>query len=196
MKKSVLIALMLMGSLVSVSQTGIYSGGIGSHKPQELRKTGLIIRPEMGFAFWEEPFSDAFIPVAVNVGYQLSPRFLVGGGTAFYLDFTSSRQYNSETGISRLYRSWVIPIYANSRWYWYEDTSSPFLELNVGSVMFKKSWWDSKWEAGWYWQPAIGYDIKNFDIKIWTDLFYYKNYYYQWGFGFGLSLGCGFCMSN
>ena len=198
MKKSFLMALLLMSWIACISQTGIYSGGIGSHKPQELRKTGLMVRPEMGFALLFDHIDDAFIPVAVDVGYQLSPRFFAGGGMAFYIDYSCYHKYNPDTGISRLYRSQFIPFYANVRWYWFEDPSSPFLELNTGFVLFKKANWDSQWEYDWSWQPAIGYDINNFDIRIWADIFRYKYYYHDHdvGFGVGVSLGYGILLKQ
>ncbi len=197
MKKSVVIILLLVScSLASFSQTGVYTGGVSSNEPIELRKTGLMVRPEMGFALWEEPFSDTFIPVAVNVGYQVLPRLFVGGGTAFYVDFSSIRRYNPETGVSRLYRSCLIPFYVNPRWYWFKGPSSPFLELNVGANLSKEPSWDSSFWIGWYCQPAIGFDIKNFDIKIWGEIGQIYSQYHSIGIGFGASIGYGFLLNS
>ena len=195
MKKSVVIILLLVScSLASFSQTGVYSGGIGSNEPQELRKTGLMIRPEIGINIWE--VEEIFMPIVVNVGYQLTPCFFIGGGMAFDVDFSSIRRYNPETGVSRLYRSCLIPFYVNPRWYWFKGPSSPFLELNVGANLSKEPSWDSSFWIGWYCQPAIGFDIKNFDIKIWGEIGRIYSQYYGIGIGFGASIGYGFLLNS
>lgn len=112
MKRVFLIALLLSGFvLTGIAQTGIYTGVVG--KP-EFRKTGLVIRPEIGYDYDMSNGSD-FFHFATNVGYQISPCIFVGVGTGLY------------AGVGLF-----VPIYSSFRWYWFRRPSSPFLDLDIG----------------------------------------------------------------
>ncbi len=95
-------------SLAGVSQTGIHKGVLGT---PELRKTGLVIRPEVGYGIIDREV----VPFAANVGYQVSPCLYVGAGCGVF------------TG-----REWFVPVYSSVRWCWFRGPYSPYLELNLG----------------------------------------------------------------
>ena len=96
-------------TLTGVSQTGIHKGVLGT---PELRKTGLVIRPEIGYAMLD---SYSFFQFATNVGCQVSPCVYVGAGIGLFAG-----------------QGLFVPIYSSFRWNWLKRPSSPFLELDLG----------------------------------------------------------------
>ena len=155
MKKVLLIVVLLMAICLSgFAQTGIYSGGISN---KIIRKTGFVIRPEMGFGYdgW---YNTSYFALQANLGYQITPCIYVGGG--FGGDIGARKGYNYDTG--NYGHAFGIPLYADFRWYWLKGESSPFLEVNTGACYVS----EYRGETYFLFTPYIGYDIKNFDIKI------------------------------
>ena len=167
MKKLVLmIALLLAFALPVISQSGIYSGGMSGIAKHDLRKTGLIVRPEIGFVYGENwdhipgMRNEQFITFGADAGYQISPHIYFGGGLGCFVSLYS--YYNGHLGLLG-YRDKIDPFYASFRWYWFDGLSSPFLELEAGGEI---SVGGDGADGSYFINPAIGYNIKNFDIKI------------------------------
>lgn len=168
MKKVILIAVMLMAICLSgFAQTGIYSGGISN---KDYRKTGIVIRPELGvdydfgipFGYHSYPYYDDedyfHLSINANLGCQVTSRIYVGGGIGTSIGFEKIYHYNSGT----YGRSYVIPAHADFRWYWFDYPSSPFLEVQTGMCYISS-------RSNFFYfllTPSIGFDIRNFDIKV------------------------------
>lgn len=157
MKRIILTALFLTAfGMAGFSQTGVFTGVLGKPvKPlkHNLRKTGLVIRPELGcFVTFNAADLDygKYISGNVNIGYQFSSHFYVGGGCGIWGNIDVAHfPYNSFKN---------VPLYASVRCYWFDKPSSPFIDFNVGVVF--PSYFGALFDF------ALGYDIKNFDIKI------------------------------
>ena len=166
MKKLILMILLVAFGLSCFSQTGIYSGGTSGIAKHDLRKTGLIVRPEMGFVYGEDwdhipgMCNEQFITFGADAGYQISPHIYLGGGLGCFVSLYS--YYNGHLGLLG-YRDKIVPFYASFRWYWFDGLSSPFLELEAGGEI---SVGGDAADCSYFINPAIGYNIKNFDIKI------------------------------
>ena len=152
MKRIILTALFLTAfGIAGFSQTGVFSGVLG--KPvKPLRETGLVIRPELGMVY-DSP--NLCIIGNVNMGYQFSPHFYAGGGCGLW-------------GLWWLSESWLnlhdnnyVPLYASIRCYWFDKPLSPFVDFNAGYTRG-----DTNRRGCALFNFALGYDIKNFDIKI------------------------------
>ena len=188
MKKTLLTALLLATfSLCGFSQTGIFSGGLSN---RTLRETGLVIRPEMGIVAAKQ--MQPGFSLGCHIGYQKSPHFYVGGGMGFSVEPRS--RFNSYTGVSGFNNSeWI---YASVRWYWLDRRSSPFLELNLGIgrydyVHYDYYYYDYDYyyeNDGYYYRSTeimpfisldLGYNIRNFDIKVGVGD--YSNFNDGWG---------------
>ena len=148
MKKLYLLILFLTTfGLSSFSQSGIYSGGVSKVVQHDLRKTGWIVRPEIGYEinhYYDDDPNATFkdLSIAANIGHQLIPHIFVGGGLGYYHGLFKHYHYNPATGIGSNYRFWFFPVYANTRWYWLSTPSSPFLELQLGFRLsnYKDDW--------------------------------------------------------
>ena len=189
MKKFLLIVFLLTAlGLAGFSQSGIYSGGMSGIAKHDQRKTGLLVRPEIGCAYAGGGFvnNGLFVHGNANAGYQITPRIYLGGGLGCFVGLEG--YYNSYLGIYG-YRDKVIPLYASFRWYWFDGLSSPFLELNVGGERTFSQYCPT-WDEGVYYffSPAIGYDIKNYDIKFSVLAFP--------GIGFCLTFGYNFLINE
>ena len=159
MKKIVFTILFLaVFGLSGMAQSGIYSGGVSEIVKHDLRKTRWIVRPELGFVVGEGEWDSGILFCGANAGYQISPHFYLGGGTGFYTKFRNG--YHYESGTFGLY--YAIPLYTSFRWYWFDGVSSPFLELNAGLL----SMFSYDRASFFMFYPALGWDIKNFGIKI------------------------------
>ena len=166
--------LIMAFAMAGISQTGVYYGGVSN---RTLRETGLILRPEVGCVVHPKDFT---MSVGVNMGYQFSPNIYVGGGMRFCIEL-ERRKYNPNTGDFG-YNN-LESLYTSVRWYWLDRRSSPFLELDLGIGRFDfihvdyygyyNNYYDNYDDYYYryvrflpYLNIAIGYDIKNFDIKI------------------------------
>lgn len=156
MKKLLLTTLtIILFSLSGMAQTGIYSGGIIKN---DLRKTGMVFRPELGVESYSlgDYESYPFIAPHLTMGFQVTPRVFVGGGFGVGIGTKMER-------VTNYYRPYFnIPIHGDLRWYWFDGLSSPFVELNVGIRALFDNYpsWEFMFDLG------IGYDYKNFDIKL------------------------------
>ena len=157
MKRPFLLILLLMTfGLSGIAQSGIYSGGVSQIVKHDLRKTGLIVRPELGFEIGDGAIMDGcFLSIGANVGYQISPHFYLGGGIGFSTNFANGYYYGGG-----LY--YCIPLYSSIRWYWFDGVSSPFLELNTGLLSIVEYHRHNCFLL----YPALGWDIKNVGIKV------------------------------
>lgn len=151
MKKIIIVAVLLFTCLSGFSQTGIYSSGLWKTS-MSLRSTGFIIRPEVGYVL------DNGFNIRATFGSQVTRQFFAGVGVG--LEFKNTG-YNSSTGTSGTMVK--IPLFANARYYLTKSVSSPFLEMNFGVKIRPET---NSSEVNLYYTPAIGYDIKNFDIRI------------------------------
>ena len=156
MKKLLLTAFLLTAiGLTSMAQTGIYFGGITD---RVYRKTGFVIRPEIGFGY-DDGFNTFYYAVQVDFGYQITPCIYVGGGLGS--DIGTRKRYDYYSGYYG--RVFGAPLYADFRWYWFKGESSPFLEVNTGAC-FVSGYYNDR--ICFLFTPSIGFDIKNFDIKV------------------------------
>ena len=176
MKKIFILLFLLTAlSLQGFAQSGIYSGGVSTVVKRDLRKTGWIVRPEVGGAmFGTFDFFGATggVGIGVNVGYQYSPRVYFGGGINCLVRL-DERTYDVYSGIYG-YDNFET-LYASARWYWFDGRSSPFFELNlgVGRFMFHESGWyhwyfgeNNSKKGALFVIPTLGFDIRNVDFKI------------------------------
>ena len=147
MKKIIFAVVLFFICFSGFAQTGIYSGGLWS-TPQ--RSKGLLVRPEVGV-------SDGFT-VKATVGSQLTRQFFVGGGLGLAFRSVGSSISNGTSGIKV-----AIPLFANARCYLTKSLSAPFLELECGIKIQPAI---NASQINMYFSPAIGYDIKDFDIKV------------------------------
>lgn len=163
-KLFVSLFLLTVFSLSCFSQSGIYSGGVSKKAQHDLRKTGWIVRPEMGIALSDGVSGGG---MGINIGYQFSPRIYLGGGTNCLVN-----PYKSYDAYSGIYgHDNLETLYASARWYWLDGRSSPFFELNagVGRFAFHRPWWDyynSHTKGALFVIPSIGYDIRNVNLKL------------------------------
>ena len=192
MKRFFLFVLLTAFSLSGIAQSGIYSGGVSGIVEHDLRKTGWVIRPELGFAYGEDwdhisgIHNEKFFTFSADAGYQITPRIYFGGGLGCFLGRDTHSYYNSNTGLffERLHDK-VFPLYASFRWYWFDGLSSPFLELSAGGELSKG---DGRVVSSYYVNPAIGMDVRNIDIKISFPFFY--------GGGVAISIGYNFLVKT
>lgn len=147
MKKIIFAVVLFFICFSGFSQTGIYSGGLWS-TPQ--RSKGLLVRPEVGF-------SDGFT-VKATFGSQLTRQFFLGGGLGLAFKNTGSSFLKGASGIKV-----DIPVFANARCYLTKSLSAPFLELEFGLKVQPAI---NASQISMYFAPAVGYDIRNFDIKV------------------------------
>lgn len=153
-------------SLTGFSQSGVFSGGLGS---RTLRETGWIIKPElgiMGLRYYDFP-----IGTNIGIGNQITPHVYVGGGMGFFME--RYRSYSHVTGLYGFDN--LETFYTSVRWYWLDLRSSPFLELNLGVGRF---YYSNSYDSyshiydydDYHLQPwitlAVGYDIRKFDINV------------------------------
>lgn len=160
----ILLFLLTAFSLSCFSQSGIYSGGVSKNAQHDLRKTGWIVRPEIGCILIGD--GDFEGGGSVNIGYQLSPRIYLGGGTNCLVN-----PYKSYDAYSGIYgHDNLETLYASARWYWFDGRSSPFFELNagVGRFAFHRPWYSdySHTRGALFAIPAIGFDIRNVNLKF------------------------------
>ena len=152
MKRIILTALFLTAFVIAgSSQTGVFTGVLGKPtKPlkHDLRKTGLVINPELGVT----SMYAAYPVVKINVGYQFSTHFYAGGGLGVLYEF-----YN----IYAHYNTYAL--YAGVRCYWFDKRFSPFVEMNAGVTIARPFNFEGPY---FIFMPAFGYGIKNFDFKI------------------------------
>ena len=189
MKRILFTTVLLIAiGLTGFSQSGVFSGGLGN---RTLRKTGLVIRPEVGFAVYEQ----ALFSIGTNIGYQITPHVYVGGGISCFVDPIG--RYCSNTG--SLGHENVESLYASFRWYWFDGRFSPYLDLNLGIGRYEFYRYNDNWYYDYYYDDeyyynydsynssvkvypclslAVGYDIKNFDIQL--GLCTYGHYIYSY----------------
>lgn len=178
MKKIILLILLMTAfDLSGIAQTGIYSGGFGS---RELRKTGWVIRPEVGVV--GVPGYAMSLVIRANIGCQITPHIYFGGGIDCCVN-PFKKGYDVYTGT--LGYDNMESLFASFRWYWLDRKSSPFLELNAGIERYDCYTYDYYHEYydyhsydyysyyGFsacgsfpYLNIAIGYDLRSFDIKL------------------------------
>lgn len=152
-----------------------------------LRSTGLVIRPEIGLGYymWPNHFFDwggywqwmyhqnnvlwgtlqnSFLNIGVNAGYQFTPHIYFGGGVESVIGLLKPH-YHSFPGIYG--RDLAVSLFAIFRWYWFNGTSSPFLELNTGMLSAIEIYHpDLNKKMGLILTPSFGWSIKNYEIKI------------------------------
>ena len=165
-KLFLLLSLLVAFGLPGISQTGIYSGGVSTVAQHDLRKTGWIVRPEIGGMC--NVYFDRIrnVGVGVNIGYQLSPSIYLGGGMNCLV--RPDGTYDNYSGIYG--HDNLETLFASARWYWFDGRSSPFVELNAGFGRFAFHYnWDSgnsHTRGALFAIPAIGFDIRNINFKL------------------------------
>ena len=191
MKKLVLMVLFMTAlGLPGIAQSGIYSGSVSVSQiaKHDLRKTGWIIGPEIGLGYLDNYFDRQVMQINANVGYQFTPHIYVGAGLGSV--FGSEKHYHYNAGTYG--RDFALSIYTDFRWYWFNGRSSPFLELNTG--LFAS--FDGVHKPGWLITPALGWDIKGFDIKVSIPCILFEEKEWDWGWnrtwGFGMCLTIGY----
>lgn len=172
MKRAFLTVFLIISTgLVGLGQTGVLTGTQVKRAKYDLRETGWTIRPEIGW--WLDNTEDQYfahpsqtcLHISGTAGYQFTPYIYLGLGIESVIGFGKYYHYNgyysyNAEGIYE--RDVAASIYANLRWYWFDERNSPFLELNAG--MF--SAFDEFHKPGCLLSPAIGWNFKNYNISI------------------------------
>lgn len=169
MKKLIIAAILFITCSTGFAQTGVYSGGIWKDLTPK-RKTGFVFRPEIGYNyFYNNGYSNVYndLSLQTTFGYQIIPNVFVGGGLGLGFQI-GGYEYDYGQGYEKPIIKVCVPIYVTGRYYILKTPSSPFIDMSLGVKLSPTTYSDSdrKMEAKIYCVPAIGYDIKNFDIKI------------------------------
>lgn len=181
MKRAFLTVFLIISTgLVGLGQTGVLTGTQVKRAKYDLRETGWTIRPETGLWFdYLQPkyFNSHYydgqmcLHIGCTAGYQFTPHIYLGTGIESVIG--TRKYYHSYGYYSMLNGEYVAEesvygrdvaasLYANLRWYWFDERNSPFLELNAG--MF--SAFDEYHKPGCLLSPAIGWNFKNYNISI------------------------------
>ena len=172
MKKLIVTIVLFLACVAGYAQTGLYSGGVWKGP---VRKTGLVVRPEIGFSFMDY----SSFNLSVDGGYQLTPRFYVGGKTGVGIGL--DKHYDYMTGSYG--RESHIPLLFSTRFYALPTPTSPFLELDLGWEWYSRA-------DGWLYAiaPAFGYSFGPIDAKVSLSVIEFNIFLVSLSVGYNINL--------
>lgn len=124
--------------------------------------------------------NDFMVPVSLGFGGQFTPHFYAGVGASF-VDIPDADNY-------------MVPVYAEARYYFMKRNMSPFLNFRFGTSVPKNK---CNKEIRPYVAGAVGYSVGRFDIGVMYQFEKFKDKYESYPFiykyhQFSLNLGFHF----
>ena len=172
MKRAFLTVFLIVSTgLMGLGQTGVLTGTQVKRAKYDLRETGWTIRPETGLWFdylqpkYFNKNAQTCLHISGTAGYQFTPRIYLGLGIESVIGIrrcSHGYYYDGNWIMEGEGRDVAASLYANLRWYWFDELNSPFLELNTGVF----SAFDEYHKPGCLLSPAIGWNFKNYNISI------------------------------